>query len=215
MPYLTLYDNNKLLINDNNRLKLSDSLTDPCCCDDSCDIIHISVIDEDDGYQSSLRNLEWCIFRAAFPNRKFFLLRPMPQVSTVGLPQNWDGTGPITVNRPGAPGFTGTPTNWFTTMGLDAFITSKTRIVLAIDNSGSMTTNTVRPSYTQFIATLAALPTPITTAAGNLRDLRIGSSENLICPHLASFTDCPGPGCTCETAAMSGLELDLSDCGCF
>jgi len=213
MAYLTLYDG-KLLVDGASKLKLSPSVDDPCCCDDKCDVVHVSVIDEDDSYNATTRTREWCIFRAAFPDRNFFLLRPLPQFSPLNLPQNWDGTGPITVGRP----FSGSDnvTDWFAVMGLTDKIKSNTRVVLSVDNSGSMTLSTVRASYDLFLAKLAELPSPITEENGRLKVVLSGGDENWICPHLTQTFDdeCPAPGCTCEAALASDLELDLSACGC-
>lgn len=172
----------------------------PCCCGN--DVIHISVIDEDSSYSRVSRDREWCIFRTAYPERRFFLLRPLfsdGSVSgTMGLPSNWDGTGPIAVGRPGTP-----PTDWFSVMGLQDAILETTKIVLWIDNSGSMTTSDVRLSLTAFVQKLEEFS--VTQNNSRLHIIE-GSSENWICPHLGNHFSCSGPGCTCASARLFGIN---------
>lgn len=172
----------------------------PCCCGN--DVIHISVIDEDDSYSRVSRDREWCIFRTAYPERRFFLLRPLfsdgSVFGTMGLPSNWDGTGPIAVGRPGTP-----PTDWFSVMGLQDAILETTKIVLWIDNSGSMTTSDVRLSLTAFVQKLEEFS--VTQNNSRLHIIE-GSRENWICPHLQNHFSCSGPGCTCASARVFGIN---------
>jgi hypothetical protein len=96
-------------------------------------------------------------------------------------------------------------------MGLANKIKETTRVVLWVDNSGSMTTNTVRASYDAFISKLQEFNI---TNGDRLRILS-GSSENWICPHLTTlFADCVGPGCTCAAAESSSLNINIADCDC-
>lgn len=161
-----------------------------CCCDPCKFVVSISVIDEDT--ENPNRDGDWAAFRAAWPQRKFFLLRPVPtQFGNVTLPAGWDGTGPIEVGRPGDGGAV---TDWYNVCDLDNNLLVNGKVSLFIDGSGSMDLNTVRDSYDLFLQRLAnrvknGNPDPVTVANGRLI-LVFDNSERWIFPHI-SFEGCP------------------------
>ena len=198
MPLLTLIETSsglKLRIDGcNGPLVISEDDEDPCCCDPCAYVLCISVIDEDSNYDANggaARDGDWSSFRAAWPERKFFLLRPNTE-SRVGLPAGWDGTGPIQVNRD--EGNSGNASDWYTLCNLDENLAKGGKIALFVDNSGSMTTATVQASYDLFRTKLAARikndePDPVTIENDRLIPV-IDRSERWIRPHI-SFEDCP------------------------
>lgn len=152
--------------------------------------IAVSVIDENDNQSQADLNGDWEKFKKDHPRRKLFLLRPAPGYTDVKIPTNsWapNGTGPITVSRD--EGNEGNKSDWYGLIGLDTILTRGFKISLFVDNSGSMTTDTVRASYNYFIQKLAAhfledgTPYPVTLANRRLIIVTNGSEE-YIKPHL-------------------------------
>lgn len=192
MPALTLVNGLLRVDGCGGPLVISELAQDPCCCDPCPYIVCISVIDEDDS--NGNRDLHWAQFRAAWPDRKFFLLRPLPtSFGDLVLPAGWDGTGPLVVGRPGEGGAT---TDWYDVCNLDVNLSRGGKIALFVDNSGSMTTDTVRASYDLFLNRLAnrtvnGVADPVTQANERLI-LVENPSEEWILPHI-EFVDCPVP----------------------
>jgi hypothetical protein len=197
MSPLVLYKG-KLLTKNN---KLANSLN--CCCDPCDYILCISVIDEDEDRPPGIggnpdRDQDWATFRAAWPFRPFFLLRPVPsQFGELTLPLGWDGVGPLSVSRMPQP-----PTDWYNVCGLDNNLPVGGKITLWIDNSGSMTLDTVKTSYNLFLKRLEervinGVPDKITIANGRLISVVASppitgtapGAEDWITPHV------PVPGC--------------------
>jgi hypothetical protein len=103
----------------------------------------IAVIDETSpGY--SVQTADWNAFRAAWPNRPFYVLVP-GNVGDVILPGGFDGVR-VAVNRDN--GNAGAASDWFTIINLEVMPAGP--VFLFIDNSGSMTTSTVQASYDLF-----------------------------------------------------------------
>ena len=121
----------------------------------------VSVIDEADDFRGVSPNTRWNSFRSSFPNRCFHLLGPgitveAPGLSTSELSYNgvsWAdevtaGTAfRYTVNRDG--GNTAQRSDWWDLIGADV-LPSGAKIALCVDNSGSMTFNTVEASIDYF-----------------------------------------------------------------
>lgn len=192
MAVLTLIDG--ALRSDGNALVLGSTETDPCCCNQCAYVVCISVIDEDS--ENVNRDADWVAFRAAWPSRKFFLLQPYPSGTGDPLltPAGWDGIGPIAVSRDN--GNVGQRSDWYAACNLAVNLSVGGKIALFIDNSGSMTTATVRASYDFFQQRLAArvvdgVADPVTFANGRLITVTNGA-EAYILPHI-SFEDCPAP----------------------
>lgn len=188
MSLLTTIDG--VLRLDGGVLVLSESAENPCCCDQCAYIVCISVIDEDDS--NSNRDENWELFRAAWPERPFFLLQPRnPEYDDLNVPAGWDGTGPIVVGRPGDGG---PVTDWYDVCNLDVNLSVGGKIALFIDNSGSMTTATVQQSYDLFLNRLAARVIdgkPDSVTIENERLILVEDfTEDWISPHI-SFEDCP------------------------
>lgn len=141
----------------------------------------IAVIDEVSPSSGTITS-QYAAFRAAWPQRKLFLLvpntlgSPIPQnpgelyiVSGGGIyipQQAMDEratglfTGPTQVARDG--GNVSLLSDWFTLCGLGV-LAPGAKIGLFVDNSGSMTTSTVQASYNKFIADVAAAGLSIIT----------------------------------------------------
>jgi hypothetical protein len=141
----------------------------------SNEIVCISVCDESTGSQSrtdynknpppppwpqtvtsgeqAIRN-DWNKFRADYPNRPFYLLQPGKTKDRLLIPSYVETTSPLPglfysqVNRD--QGSVNLASDWFTICGLSTY-PSSTLISLWIDTSGSMTLNTVRASYNEFL----------------------------------------------------------------
>lgn len=116
------------------------------------DVICVSVIDECSQDQSTM-NSSWNTFRSNYPNRPFYLLQPTGySVSALKIPSVYNSDvksfGPFSVNRDN--GNTGQRSDWFAICNLNA-VPSGTKIALAVDNSGSMTTPQVQASYNFFL----------------------------------------------------------------
>lgn len=112
----------------------------------------ISVIDETSQTTATAIQNSWNTFRSRFPERKFYLLYPKhlnpPSFYTdLKVPTNFNvnnnGFGPFIVNRDS--GVVSNASDWYTICNLDSLPNGST-FELLIDNSGSMTTSTVRAS---------------------------------------------------------------------
>ena len=108
-------------------------------------VLSMSVIDEDDGFQASARNNAWATWRRTNPQRPFMLMVPGDK-DRVTLPNGYDGFS-YEVGRPqgGAP-----ITDWWQLISQN-IPPSVTTIDIWVDNSGSMTTATVQPDIQNFI----------------------------------------------------------------
>jgi hypothetical protein len=129
----------------------------------------ISIIDEDDSYESATRNADWTTFISQNPGGKFVLLIPNNTMTLVGLPTGWTGDRYL-VTRPGEGEST---TDYFTLLGSDAKF-----VRIAVDNSGSMTRSTVATDLDAFEIALSA--------RGIIWDEIQMSDEQWIKPHLRS-----------------------------
>jgi hypothetical protein len=118
----------------------------------------ISVIDETSVNLTTIRT-EWNDFRTNYPNRKFYLLRPDTNTTTVDtkLPAEFktdpNAFGPIQVSRDN--GSVSTRSDWFALCNLGS-LPYGAKVAIAIDNSGSMRTKTVQASYDLFTSKCAA-----------------------------------------------------------
>ena len=117
----------------------------------------ISVIDESSPTATTIAS-DWSSFRNNYPNRPFYLLYPPPYgVSALKVPAAYytdpRAFGPIQINRDN--GFIVPRSDWFALCNLAA-LPAGSRVALAIDNSGSMTTSSVEASYDFFMQRCAA-----------------------------------------------------------
>lgn len=116
----------------------------------------IAVIDENDAQPESVLGPRWASFRQAWPKRKFWLLKPNAG-EALTTPKAFDtdsrAYGPIPVTRD--MGIAGSASDWYSICKCNT-IASNDAVALFIDNSGSMTTDTVRASYNLFLSKLAA-----------------------------------------------------------
>ena len=105
------------------------------------DVICIAVIDENNGTNT---DSDWAAFRAAYPKRRFFLLQPNTGFgSSLYVP-------PAFSTDPNATHLTvSTTADWYSIAGLDQEFVGA-QCILFIDQSGSMTINTVISSYNSF-----------------------------------------------------------------
>jgi len=152
----------------------------------------IAVIDEADAYSDVGYASKYAEFRAAWPNRKLFLLMPssetlisIPIASPQGINYSWNNgylfvpqqaindssaglfSGPTKVNRDA--GVSGNLSDWFTLCGLGV-LSAGAKVGLFVDNSGSMSTATVQASYNKFVADVAAAGLSIITIAASGED---------------------------------------------
>ena len=106
-------------------------------------IVHevcISVVDETNSQYDTQSEVDadWNAFRAKYPKRPFWILRPGSE--NVTLPTAWSSdpftNGPIQVKRDG--GNTSSRSDWFTITKLDQ-APRGTNVSLVVDKSGSMT----------------------------------------------------------------------------
>lgn len=111
------------------------------------DVVCIAVIDENNN-----RTMEasWLAWRAAFPERPYYLLEPYnPQYGGLYVPAAFS-SDPLafhtTVVRDNGQG---SPDDWFNICKLNAE-DEGANVILFIDESGSMTINDVRSSYNLF-----------------------------------------------------------------
>jgi hypothetical protein len=136
----------------------------------------LGVADENDATSQSTMNSNWNTFLSRFPGSQLFCLQPG---GTGGLrvPPNFtssgQGFGPIAVNRDN-----GNPvaaSDWFAICNLGSR-PAGSLVEYSIDNSGSMTTNTVQASINLFLTKCAQ--------AGLVVLQKPMSSENWIAPFL-------------------------------
>lgn len=120
----------------------------------SSNITCIAVIDENDTQDSQAAvNAKWADFSERFPRRRMFVLRPTHPTLPLYTPHDPGPNfiGPIPVARD--EGNVSLRSDWYDLCGLDA-LPMHSSIALFVDNSGSMTTNTVRASYNYFMQRL-------------------------------------------------------------
>lgn len=111
------------------------------------DVICIAVIDENNGDNT---DAAWADFRAEFPFRRFFLLRPDSGFSgSLHVPSAFAADSRATFQE------ISTSADWYTIAGLQNEPVGA-QCILFIDESGSMTINTVIDSYNAFKATAIA-----------------------------------------------------------
>jgi hypothetical protein len=111
------------------------------------EIVCVGVIDESSAGATQIRN-DWLAFRAAWPNRKFYLLQPGgPTQGSLEEPQEFRDDplafGPIAVNRDN--GQLTLASDWFTICDLNN-VPAGSVVALSVDDSGSMTRSTVAGS---------------------------------------------------------------------
>lgn len=143
----------------------------------------VSVIDEDNSYSEQEKEQQWQSFKNLHPSELFFLLVPGNGVTT---PSGFDGQF-FFVGRSGEGG---SQTNWLGLLPLEEWrnpdpnnegqFLSTTFIEtcrIAVDDSGSMTRDTVEPDLNTFKSNLAAYGITV-------NEVSMGTSENWIGPHL-------------------------------
>lgn len=111
----------------------------------------ISVIDEVSPKPATIQ-ASYDLFRKNCPDSYLYLLQPRKtKQTTIDVPSGWSETagdfGPIEVNRDN--GDRNLISDWYAIATLDRLPDNST-VQLFIDNSGSMTTNTVQASYNHF-----------------------------------------------------------------
>ena len=109
----------------------------------------ISVIDESSP-SAEVTRTDWLSFRGNYPNRNFWLLQPGGTKSELKISTEYETDSKAfyrSVNRDN--GNSSNRSDWFTICNLASYPVG-TVISLSIDNSGSMTTATVRASYDLF-----------------------------------------------------------------
>lgn len=140
----------------------------------------VAVIDEDDSQGFNTNTAQWTLLRANYPHRIHFVLEASRQddgincsnrsivysgkttvngqTSTLNVPDNYKEeldtiyANWIPVNRD----FGGScADDWYTLIGAEV-LPANAKLALFIDNSGSMTTSTVRASYDLFVSKLSA-----------------------------------------------------------
>lgn len=122
------------------------------------DVTCISVIDEASPTASTIAS-DWAAFRNNWPNRRFYLLRPSSSFfgNDLKVPASFYSDprafGIINVNRDN--GNTGSISDWFALCNL-ATLPAGSKVAVAIDNSGSMTTASVQASYNYFMSRCAS-----------------------------------------------------------
>ena len=134
----------------------------------------ISVIDESSP-SAEVTRTDWLSFRGNYPNRNFWLLQPGGTKSRLKIPTEYETDSKAfyrSVNRDN--GNSSNRSDWFTICNLTSY-PAGTVISLSIDNSGSMTTATVRASYDLFKQKCAQ-------AGLDLRETPM-SNERYIPPH--------------------------------
>ena len=107
------------------------------------DVICIAVIDENDNTNTSA---DWAAFREAYPYRRFFLLQP-----NTGYNASLYVPPAFSTDANATHQIVSTTADWYTIAGLDQEFVGA-QCILFIDQSGSMTINTVITSYNSFKA---------------------------------------------------------------
>ena len=160
----------------------------------------VSVIDEDSSFYSPPANTVWNSFRGSYPDRCFHLLGPGTPVSATSLKTgqlSYNGVSwadEVTagtafryqVNRDGET--TDGRSDWWDLIGADV-LPSGAKIALCIDNSGSMTVNTVQASLDLFEQKAAAAGVTIFAPQGGTVNYNCDgmNSENWISGHLVAM----------------------------
>jgi len=145
----------------------------------------VAVIDECSVSASTIQ-ADWNRFTSSYPQRTFNLLQPGgPTQGDLKVPGNfYDFTGargPIPVIRDNGGSEV---SDWFGICGLDA-APAGSKVILAVDNSGSMTTDTVRSSYNLFLAKCAAGGITVTQVSMGSGGGRFGGgNENWVTPFI-------------------------------
>lgn len=135
----------------------------------------IAVIDECSVSAATISS-DWTTFRTTWPQRPFYLLQPGgPSYGSLKQPASFTADplayGPITVNRDN--GNPAQASDWYTICNIDK-LPNGSNFALWIDNSGSMTTSTVRASLDLLNAKIA--PRGITYS------LQTDGGENWVLP---------------------------------
>lgn len=141
----------------------------------------ISVIDEadDSGSVTDFYN-RWVAFRNRFPYRPFYLLCANSSSAALNIPSNFTADPNafvILVNRCGNN--TGLRNDWFAQCNLGAALAG-TRVLLSVDNSGSMTTSTVQASYDYFKSRIAASTLKLTEVTNPGEDWISAHNSNAV-----------------------------------
>lgn len=130
----------------------------------------IAVIDENDNETQATVDAKWAAFRAEFPGRKLYALRPVGwEQYPFYVPTHPEGrfVGPISVNRD--HGNIGQRSDWYSLCNLQV-IPSGSAIALFIDNSGSMFTSHVQASYDLFMQKLSDRGINVVTVTNEAED---------------------------------------------
>lgn len=134
-------------------------------------VVCIAVIDENDS-----RNVEsdWLAWRAAFPERPYYLLEPSnPDFNGLYVPAAF-ASDPLAVHSTVVRDEgQGNPSDWFSICKLDNE-DKNANVIFFLDESGSMDISTVRSSYDLFKSKC--------TAAGNIVKAVSNTSEDYILP---------------------------------
>tara|TARA_B100000003_G_C10906762_1_gene361518 strand:+ start:707 stop:1540 length:834 start_codon:yes stop_codon:yes gene_type:complete len=107
------------------------------------DVICIAVIDENNNRNT---DADWAAFRAEYPLRRFFLLQPSTGFGTLYVPSAFSSDANATHQT---VSIDPAVSDWYTIAGLDQEPLGA-QCILFIDQSGSMTINTVGDSYDLF-----------------------------------------------------------------
>ena len=135
----------------------------------------ISVIDESDEYSAEDFYNLWAAFRSKYPTRPFYLLCP-GNYANLNVPSNFladSNAHVMNVSRSGSN--VGLRDDWYALCNLGSAIAG-TRVLLSVDDSGSMVTSTVQASYDYFKSRIAS-------STLVLSQVNMGNSENWIAPH--------------------------------
>ncbi|WP_417283748.1 phage tail protein [Comamonas sp.] len=130
----------------------------------------IAIIDENDNDTQAGVNAKWAEFRAAYPQRRLYVLRPegweqYPLYRPLNAGPRF--VGPQWVSRD--HGVVAKRSDWYDLCNLDR-LPNNSAIALFIDNSGSMFTSHVQASYDYFLQRLAARGISVVTVANELED---------------------------------------------
>lgn len=107
-------------------------------------VICIAVIDENDGMEV---NTKWSLFRSTYPDRPFYLLRPVPQSTPLTIPSvKW---GPSYLAYYHEVCRSTCTSDWFNLAELNG-ANKGANVILFVDTSGSMDLDTVLLSYNLF-----------------------------------------------------------------
>lgn len=114
-------------------------------------IFCMSVVDENDNDTFGILEYwdEWLTY---YQQGHFALLQPAPFASALGLPALVSGYEKFSFSQVGRPGEGGPATNWWDIVGETIIANEYKYISLSVDNSGSMTTETVSQSLNTFVS---------------------------------------------------------------